>query len=570
MNKIAHTKNGNHTIKILNFNKGNAKLVNKINILQSMILKYKPHIIAIQEVNYTPQQDPSDIQIPGYKWEMDGLFQQNGRSRAALLISENLRYTRRKDLEVPEVAHVWVTINLNGNKKVNLQSFYRQWQQMGTNSRIEGTNSIASQKERLLRMTAKWKEAMDEGESYSFSDTNLNLRNLGIQPTQLDFHDRKLYPLMLVMQSQIFNEGGGIIKTEDTRYNPQKKTTEFLDHCITNHPEKITNQKILKTGDSDHYIGQFSLKTKNKPIIPRFVISRKWDNINWDEVKVKLYCDTQLTLASQSEDPTEICQALQSAINKYMDEQAPLKKIQISNKVPKFTTESTRNIINARDEALEKAKVTQNEDDWRFFRNLKNRVHRELSKDKKNYVKKSMEDEKSSKDRWNSAKNILGWNRAPQPTILIDRGTTKTKPKDIANAMNFNLLNKVNKIIREVPKSEIDPCKNYQKIMKDKKCTFSLKTVKIQDIRNIVLASKASRSAGTDGISMQVIKILLKEIENPLLRIVNQSIITRIYPKTLKVAKTIPLYKISTPPKPVADPSSYRGINLLEYYRKNH
>ena len=80
-------KNGNHTINFLNFNKGNAKLVNKINILQSIILKYKPQILAIQEVNFTPKQDPSDIQIPGFKWEFDNLFQQNGRARAALLIS---------------------------------------------------------------------------------------------------------------------------------------------------------------------------------------------------------------------------------------------------------------------------------------------------------------------------------------------------------------------------------------------------------------------------------------------------------------------------------------------------
>ena len=62
---------------------------------------------------------------------------------------------------------------------------------------------------------------------------------------------------------------------------------------------------------------------------------------------------------------------------------------------------------------------------------------------------------------------------------------------------------------------------------------------------------------------MKVIKKILKEIEQPLLRLVNQSIVTKVYPETLKTAKTIPVYKVADPPKPVADPKSYRGINII-------
>ena len=43
---------------------------------------------------------------------------------------------------------------------------------------------------------------------------------------------------------------------------------------------------------------------------------------------------------------------------------------------------------------------------------------------------------------------------------------------------------------------------------------------------------------------------------------VNQSINQSIYPESLKTAKVLPLYKTATPAKPIADPVSYRGINI--------
>ena len=99
--------------------------------------------------------------------------------------------------------------------------------------------------------------------------------------------------------------------------------------------------------------------------------------------------------------------------------------------------------------------------------------------------------------------------------------------------------------------------------MKDKNCQFQLKQLTLQELRNIVLTSKSSNSAGTDMISIRILKTVLREIEKPLLRLVNQSILTKKYPESLKTAKTIPIYKTAVPPKPLADPKSYRGINIL-------
>ena len=91
---------------------------------------------------------------------MDALLLKNGRSRTGFLIREDIRYHRRLDLEVNTDAHVWITVNLNGGKKVNLQSYYRQWQEMGSRDHIPGTLSPSSQRERFKSITSQWKIAM--------------------------------------------------------------------------------------------------------------------------------------------------------------------------------------------------------------------------------------------------------------------------------------------------------------------------------------------------------------------------------------------------------------------------
>ena len=166
----------------------------------------------------------------------------------------------------------------------------------------------------------------------------------------------------------------------------------------------------------------------------------------------------------------------------------------------------TRQIFMDRDEALKYAINFDNIENWRNYRHLKNRAHRALTKDKKQLIKKQLDDENSSRDKWNTTKRILGWGKSAQPTIIIDRGIARTKPIEIANSLNFNFISKVTKLIRSIPKNKQSPYTNYQKIMIDKNCSFNLQPIGISDLRKLNVTSKTSRSAGMDAIPMYVIK----------------------------------------------------------------
>ena len=70
-NKLVHSLNGNQVIKMISWNKGNAKLCNRINEIQEILQRYKPQILALQELNWTDKQDPIELKFHGYKMEMD-------------------------------------------------------------------------------------------------------------------------------------------------------------------------------------------------------------------------------------------------------------------------------------------------------------------------------------------------------------------------------------------------------------------------------------------------------------------------------------------------------------------
>ena len=48
-----------------------------------------------------------------------------------------------------------------------------------------------------------------------------------------------------------------------------------------------------------------------------------------------------------------------------------------------FITPATKDLIRYRDEAFARLKVTEDQDDKQIYHNLKNRVHKEMSRDKK-------------------------------------------------------------------------------------------------------------------------------------------------------------------------------------------
>ena len=73
----------------------------------------------------------------------------------------------------------------------------------------------------------------------------------------------------------------------------------------------------------------FTLKTTTKPNHHKYLITRDYKNINWEEFKTSLSEDQRLVTAATSDDPDIISISIQQAVTHHLDIAAPTKKIQV-------------------------------------------------------------------------------------------------------------------------------------------------------------------------------------------------------------------------------------------------
>ena len=318
------------------------------------------------------------------------VLKSTGRTRAAIYIKNSIKYQRRTDLEPKNESVVWLTIHPKRAQPFNFQCLYRQWQGVGEGGAIANTNSVQSQVNRLKTITTKWKQSLNERETISVGDTNLDLNIDYTNPTQLSQHNRSLIPIYRVLNEDILSNGAVPIKTRPTKTNIQKPST-WIDHLITNKPEKISDHKIIPTGLSDHLILIFYRKNKNPPHHKKFSLTRNFKEVDWDKLLEDMNQDQRLYQAATTGTSTEIAANIINTITQHLDNQQKVRKVQCKTKTPGFITPETRDIIKRKQQALTRAKTTKSMEDTREFRHLRNLAHKLIKKDKNNNLKEQFD-----------------------------------------------------------------------------------------------------------------------------------------------------------------------------------
>ena len=107
--------------------------------------------------------------------------------------------------------------------------------------------------------------------------------------------------------------------------------------------------------------------------------------------------------------------------------------------------------------------------------------------------------------------------------------------------------------------------KSYKDYLKQNiLCSFAFSTVDTDYIKKMIASLKSKSSFGHDGVSGILLKHLSPEIYKVLTCIINQSLMTGIFPSSLKIAKISPIYKKEDPH--LTD--NYRPISLLPVISK--
>ena len=358
-----------------------------------------------------------------------------------------------------------------------------------------------------------------------------------------------------------------------------KKRATLIDQIFCRFSKNTSELKsgIVVTKISDHLPCfssiKVSFKANSKP--PKFVkVDKNGPSAIEDfrnEVKKQInrtYFENDLLA-----DPNENYGKLESIIKLAKEKYLPLSEVKFKkykHKISPWITFTIIKSIKEKDRLYVKWKKT-NPDSQKYLE-LENLFHshctilqKSIREAKQKYYHQQFENFKSNiKKTWAKINEILSNKKKDSelPSYFCDGNNILTKSEDIADCFNRFFCNIGPKLANSI---QGPPGKSYQDYLKQNiLSSFSFSTVDTDFVQKMISELKSKSSFGHDGVSSILLKKLSPEIHEVLTCIINQSLMTGIFPNSLKIAKISPIYKKEDPH--LTD--NYRPISLLPVISK--
>ena len=313
-------------------NKGNSEFCNRSDQIKLIIKQHNPDIIIINELNIKQHDTMSKLQFQNYKMITDGLDITDQYSRTGMLISNDIHYKRRNDLEAQGLSTIWIQLTYPRRRPILVQGIYRQFRRLV----IKDSHTLKAQKQRWSRILDKWQIATNEGlEILTMGDCNLNRLTWDIKTEQLDIYDRSRESMVTELKDKILNNGHTTLNNSNTRSKDNINSKEScLDVMFTNRLDKINSFQSGIPGFSDHTIQIMSRNVKNIQKTQKIIKIRSYKNFSNQIYKDNIKNHPMFIETYYEKDPQKITQNLQQIILNSIDELAPMKNVQLSLKKP--------------------------------------------------------------------------------------------------------------------------------------------------------------------------------------------------------------------------------------------
>ena len=346
---------------------------------------------------------------------------------------------------------------------------------------------------------------------------------------------------------------------------------DHIDHIFTNNFETnvIHTQGILCTSISDHYAvfhiagnmhgGQSSSDSENDtPVMKRNMCQRnmqkfidKVNMVNWEHV-------------TDSDNAQEAYTLFHAKLSDIYNACFPLKKIKKKYYTSKpWLTEALKESIRTKNKLyISRYKAGNHEENVAYYKKYRNRLNHVLRAAERKYYQNLINEHKSNvKKCWQIMKMIIN-KRKYKPVCkkfkhndqVIENG------HDIANQFNRFFVNVGSTLANKIPVSNECPI-DFMKF--NNASVFGVTQVEESEIVNIISNFNDS-AAGWDEFKPKVIKSIKHSVKIPLAHISNVSFTSGIFPKELKIANIVPIFK--------ADDevvfTNYRPVSVLHVFSK--
>jgi hypothetical protein len=199
------------------------------------------------------------------------------------------------------------------------------------------------------------------------------------------------------------------------------------------------------------------------------------------------------------------------------------------------------------------------------YKKYRNKLTHLIRNAKKSYYDTKFENAKNDlKQTWKLVNEVIN-KRISKPSTLpstfIHEGKTITDPLEIADKFCKYFTNIGPSLASKIPSVN----SSFRSFLTDNENPpINLSPTNINELETICAGFKSGKAPGYDNIPMHVIKNTFDLISKPLLRLINLSLTTGIFPDKLKIAKVIPIHKSEKHDCF----TNYRPISLLTNFSK--
>lgn len=493
-------------------------LRNKLNEVENLLYNNNVYILAISETHLDPTYEDSMLLIQGYNIYRKDRNKYGGG--VAFYIKESLPVKIRADLMTPNLELLWLQVHIPHSKSLLIACCYRP------------PSAECAYLDELYGV-------MDKGcisgfEVYFVGDLNIDWLSQSC-------------PLKTKLSNMANSCGLTQIINKPTRTwlkGDGSCSSTCIDHVFTNVPELCSAILSIPVGYSDHNLIIISRRLKITKVCSKMICKRSYKSFKKESFISDIKNSSWSNVLSKT-DPDDALQEFNDMFMKLIEKHAPLKRFVVRATGTPWLDKEIKECMKNRDDAKKTAIITGNQSDWKLYRQLRNAVTKLNRNKKKIYYEKEINNIKNNnKKMWNIINNLLGRNRTIAPSFLDAGDHFLFKDKDIADHLNNYFVSKVDNLRKSFSNNYTNNSLLIikDKIMKDKICTFKLKKVNIDDVKNI-LKKQENKPPGIDGLDNKLLQLVVDDVAPVLCHIFNLSLSHCVCPTEWKKAKIIPIPK---------------------------
>ena len=453
-------------------------------------------------------------------------------------IHERIPYTRRFDLEHPDIESICIEIKYNTTKPLILNFVYRP---------PDAKLSWISLFESII-------ETMD--------CSNADMLHIGDFNIQYYPDNTKKQFSNASWSNMVLEYGLSQLITKPTRISD--KCQSIIDHIYTNRTDIVNGISVPDYCISDHQpicctLSLNGVKLKHNK--HKSIIYRSFKNFNL----ASFQSDLSISPISSIEtcyDPNDSLHCLYNIINDTLSKHAPFKEKRIKKEVqPEWFDNEVKTAIYTRNILKQNRQFTE-------FKIQRNKIYAMIRKKKRDFYNQAIKQNKSPSFLWKTLKSVAkddkstGTSNIPQS--LTYRCECIQGDDNILNAFNDHFVNISNIVQRKkFNPNNFSKLENYlnDRIRND---VFTIKPITVSEVKQIIVQLNSNKSTGLDGIGANILKYCSDYIIQPITFIINQSIDQGVFPDSLKAAYISPIYKGGDK----CNPNNYRPISILSTITK--